>query len=217
MPDRAPRFRPWLLGAVAAPVVRLLHATWRVTVVDPHGVADGTRDGESPAIVAFWHRRILTMLSHFRGYRVCVPVSQSKDGEYVAQVMRRFGMAPVRGSTSRGALSALRGVLAHTADRWSPAITPDGPRGPKFTVSPGFIMLARRSGLPVHPIGMAARKAWTAKSWDEFVVPKPWTRVAIVFGPALDLDESAGTEAICQSLKDSIVAATEEAQRVVAK
>ncbi|MHC4480645.1 MAG: lysophospholipid acyltransferase family protein [Planctomycetota bacterium] len=212
MPTLQKRIDFHLVGWLGAAVLRAAWASWRVRAIDPEGVAQGIREGRRPVIVAFWHRHILTMLAHYREHRVCVPVSQSRDGEYVAQVMGRFGMASVRGSTSRGSLRVLKGLLARVREGWSPAITPDGPRGPKFSVQPGIALLARRSGLPVYPVGIAVRDAWLARSWDDFVMPKPWTRIVIAFGDALGTDQLRETDAFCERLKGALFSATEAAQ-----
>ncbi|NIM40204.1 MAG: DUF374 domain-containing protein, partial [Hydrogenophaga sp.] len=104
-----PRYR--LAGRAGALVVRALHATWDVHLLDPHGLAAGARDGSRPILAVFWHRHLLTMLAQFRRYRVCVPVSRSRDGEYAAHVMARFGMESARGSTSRGSVALLTSLL----------------------------------------------------------------------------------------------------------
>jgi len=215
MPILRKRMQFWLAGRLGTDLLTALHATWDVRVVDPAGVHLGVRSGRAPAMVAFWHRHILAMLTHFRGYRVCVPVSESQDGEYVAHAMDRFGFASVRGSTSRGSVRMLRDTLGMVKKGWSPAITPDGPRGPKFSVQPGAALLARRSGLPLYPIGLAARPCWTLSSWDEFVVPRPWARVAISFGPALHAGEFGDSTAFCDTLKEALFAATEAARRAL--
>ncbi len=215
MPVLRNRIQFWLAGRLSAGLLRALHATWDVEVIDPAGVHLSVRRGRAPGMVAFWHRHILAMLTHFRGYRICVPVSESRDGEYVAQVMERFGMASVRGSTSRGSVRLLRGMLGMMEAGWTAAITPDGPRGPKFSVQPGAALLARRSGLPVYPIGLAARPCWTLSSWDEFVVPKPWARIAIVIGPAVRAEEYNDSAAFCDALREAIFAATDAAREAV--
>jgi hypothetical protein len=215
MPVLQKRLRFWLVGWLGALLVRALHATWRVTLVDPPGVAAGARDGSRPVIAAFWHRHLLSMLAHCRGYRVCVPVSEHRDGEYVAQVMDRFGLASVRGSTTRGSLKLIRGMLAAIKERWSPAITPDGPRGPRYSVQAGVALLARRSRLPVHPVGVAAKSNWVLPSWDAFVIPKPWTRVAIVVGPALEIAPDEDASVFAADLRKAIFAATDAAEQAV--
>ncbi|MHC4592344.1 MAG: lysophospholipid acyltransferase family protein [Planctomycetota bacterium] len=206
-----------LAGWLGSHLVRALHATWHVNVIDPATVGVGVKDGSKPAIIAFWHRHILSMMIQYRDYHVCAPVSESRDGEYVAQVMQRYGQLSVRGSTSRGSLRMLRAWAAKAREGWSPIITPDGPRGPKFSVQPGVAMLARRSDLPVYPVGLAVGNAWLAKNWDQFVIPKPWTRIAIVFNPALWADEHDGTDAFCDALREALFAATDAAQEALAQ
>jgi len=208
--QRTLRFR--LVGWLGALVVRLLHATWRVTVLDPQNVSFGVREGTAPAIIAFWHRYLLTLLAECRGYRVCVPVSQHRDGEYVAHVMERFGLSSVRGSTTRGSVKLLRGLLACTREGWSPAITTDGPRGPKYSVQPGVALLAKRCGLPVRPVGVAVSKAWVLRSWDEFLIPKPLARIVIAVAPPLEADPNADVEPYCQALRVALQSARETAE-----
>jgi len=208
--QRTLRFR--LAGWLGALVVRLLYATWRVTVIDPEDVGTGVRDGTRPAVIAFWHRHLLTLLGHCRGYRVCVPVSEHRDGEYVAQVMERSGLISVRGSTTRGSLKLVRGLLSCARQGWSPAITPDGPRGPKYSVQPGVALLARRCGLPVYPVGIAVSSAWVLRSWDEFMIPKPWARIVIAAGPALGSAAYDDVDGFCRALGTALQAACQTAE-----
>lgn len=211
MPVLQKRIHSWLVGLLGAGMVRALHATWRVQQIDVAGGCPGIQDGSAPGIVAFWHRHILSLLAHYRGFHVCVPVSEHQDGEYVAQVMERFGFPSVRGSTTRGSLKLIRGMLARIRDGWSPAITPDGPRGPKFSVQPGVALLAERSRLPVYPVGVAVRNAWIMRSWDEFVVPRPWSRIVIVFAQPLRAEDYPSAQAFCEALQKALLAATDQA------
>ena len=194
-----------------------MSATWRLRVVSPEGLASDIRSGRRQGIFTFWHRHLLTLLPTFRGYRICLPVSAHRDGEYIAHLMERYGFVASRGSSTRGGLSALRGLLSAVEDGLSCAITPDGPRGPRFTVQPGFALLARRARLPVYPIGVAARRAWVLGSWDAFMIPKPFTRVAIVAGRPIPPEEVAATkpEALCAELKSRMDEATQAARQAV--
>ena len=215
MPLLRRRIHFWLAGALGALVVRLLSATWRVQRIDPDSVGDRVVKRQHRLFVAFWHRHLLSLLCIYRGYPLCVPVSEHRDGEYVAQVMERYGYLAVRGSTTRGSRRMLRDLLAAVRAGWNCAITPDGPRGPKFSVQPGIIMLARRTGMPVYPVGVAAEKAWVMNSWDEFVIPKPRTKVAVVVGEPLSVDElrAGETKALCKALGERIHRATDRARR----
>ena len=204
-----------LVAWVASGLLRAMYRTWRVQVSDPQNVLPGMFDGSRPGIVAFWHRHILSMLTHFRGAHVCVPVSEHRDGEYIAHVMERFGFDSVRGSTTRGAARLLKGLMGRIREGWSPALTPDGPRGPRFSVRPGFTVLARRSGLPVYPIGLAVEKAWVMSSWDAFIVPRPFTRIAIKIGAPLRAEDFEEVPAFCSALQAAMFEATDEAERAL--
>ena len=217
MPVLQKRVHFWLVAWIASGLLRCMYATWRVQVSDPQNVLPGMIDGSGPAIVAFWHRHILSMLTHFRGAHVCVPVSEHRDGEYIAQVMERFGLESVRGSSTRGAARLLKGLMARIREGWTPALTPDGPRGPRFSVQPGFTLLARRSGQCVYPIGLAVKKGWVASSWDAFIVPYPFTRIAIQVGPPLRAKDFADVPAFCAALQAALFEATDQAEQALAR
>jgi hypothetical protein len=215
MPVLRQHLRYRLAGRLGSLLARLAHATWRVRVIDPDGAREGLRDGSRRAIVAFWHRHILTMMAHHQRFRVCVPVSESRDGEYVAHVMERLGFVSVRGSSSRGRLRLIKGVLDEVRRGRGVVITPDGPLGPPYQVQPGVALLAERSGLPVQPVGVAVQRAWVTSSWDRFVIPKPGSRIVIVFGPLLRASDYEGTAAFCDAVRDGIFAATEQARQAL--
>ena len=204
-----------LVGILGGALVRAIDATWRTESSSPQNAEQGFRTGSSPAIAAFWHRQILGMLGHFQNSRVAVPVSQHRDGEYVAQVMQHVGIATVRGSSTTGGTRLLRDMMAMVEAGYSPVLTPDGPRGPKFSVQPGIWMLARRTGMPVYPIGVAVRDAWTAGSWDEFVIPKPFTRIVIRLGEPLRVGDYEDRQAFCAALRQAMFDETAAARRVL--
>lgn len=207
MPPVQKRLHFWAVGVLASRVVRALSATWRVRIEDPDQVIRRVVEGRQQALFTFWHRHILPLLALYRHHPFVLPVSEHEDGEYVAQVMHRMGLKSVRGSTTRGSLKLLRGMLGQIRAGRSPAITPDGPRGPRFSVQPGFILLARRSGLPVYALGVAAKDAWELPSWDRFHIPKPLTTVAVAFRQAFSADElrtNPGAERASLHLKDCL-------------
>jgi len=200
------RLHTWTAGWLGWGLLRLMRATWRVRVDDPHNVVAGLRDASRPGIMAFWHRQILAMVTEFGRDHISVPVSEHQDGEYIAQVIRRFGARTVRGSTTRGAVRVLRGMLRDADAGWTPAITPDGPRGPRYAVQPGVAMLAQRSGLPVIPFTVTVSRAWTARSWDAFVIPKPGARIVITAGKPLVWEEHPDIEEFCAALREVMLA-----------
>jgi lysophospholipid acyltransferase (LPLAT)-like uncharacterized protein len=148
-------------------------------------------------IIAFWHGHLLLMTNAYRGRRISVLSSQSKDGELMARALARLGIETSRGSTSRGGMGAMRSLLRRVAEGFDLAFTPDGPRGPIYEVQPGVIMAAASTGLPIQPVALAATRARQLRSWDRFLVPLPFSTVHFVYGEPLlvdrrgDLDEAA--------------------------
>jgi lysophospholipid acyltransferase (LPLAT)-like uncharacterized protein len=101
-------------------------------------------------------------------------------------VARRLGCKLVRGSSSRGGDRALLGLVRALKDGFTVAVTPDGPRGPYRSFAPGALVAAHRAGAPVVAFGVHASRAWYLKSWDRFMIPKPFARLTIVFdGPVM--------------------------------
>ena len=219
MPLLQKRVQFWAAGFAGEIVIRLLASTWRYVKGAPEGLEEQIRSGRKQAIFGFWHRHLLSLLGGFKGYPICVPVSEHRDGEYVAQVMERFGLLAVRGSTTRGRIRLIRGLLEAIRRGRSGAITPDGPRGPKYTVQAGFVLLGRRTGLPVYPLGIAAEKGWELNSWDAFVIPKPFTRICIVAGTPMapeDIQDTPVREC-CAEFRERLMAATQKAQEELAR
>jgi len=150
------------------------------------------KDGK-PRIFVFWHNRILLMPYIYRRYYrhapLVVMISESRDGEMIAQTAEKFGIEAARGSTSGKAVSALirmHRALARAGKHVG--ITPDGPRGPRYEVQPGVVHLAQNSGLPVIPVSTEITCKWEARSWDKFQIPKPFSRCDIFIRRAIPAD-----------------------------
>ena len=176
-------------GALGGQLVRAVCATLRVERHDRCGIL--TRGGmPAPVIIALWHNRIFVAPAQWhascgRWRRMAVLTSASHDGAAVARAMAVFGFGSVRGSTSRrgaAALVALRRVLAGGSDV---AITPDGPRGPRYVVQPGIIKLAQSSGAPIVPLHATCSAAWRLQTWDGFMIPRPFSRLTVTYDDAL--------------------------------
>ena len=173
-------WRRWLrlqgILLVAAPLLRLLASTWRV---EWRGVSL-TRPVGSPArLFAFWHGGLLPIAWAIRGRGIVAMVSEHRDGELIARILRRWGFALVRGSSTRGGGKVLLGMIRALADGQDGAITPDGPRGPVEVPHIGAVRAAQRAGVAIVPVRVVASRAWRARSWDRFLVPKPFARVVI--------------------------------------
>ncbi len=158
--------------------------------------ADGST---GPVIFALWHNRFFTVPPAFRkvyGKRHCVVLtSASHDGAMVARAMAVFGLGAVRGSSSRRGAAALVALTRAVRSGLDTCITPDGPRGPRYEVHPGMVKLAAATGAPIIPIHVTFSNAWRLRTWDRFVIPKPFSRVRVVFDHPLVIEPTADGEA----------------------
>lgn len=175
-----------VLGALA---LRVLARTLRIrreeTAVAPLWAA------RAPVIYAVWHGRLL-LLPYLYGHRGCrVLASRSHDGELVARWIRRFGLEPVRGSSTRGGGEALRRLTRALRSGHEVVVVPDGPTGPREVLKAGVITLARLSGAPIVPMALGASREWRLGSWDEFRIPKPFARCVMRFGEPIRVPATA--------------------------
>jgi lysophospholipid acyltransferase (LPLAT)-like uncharacterized protein len=177
-----------LVLAVVPQVVRVLlwavGLTWRFEVIAVDGVIP-VRFGQKagPEIYCFWHQCVLPCTIYFRRSHAVILISRSFDGELITRILRMFGFDAVRGSSSRSAREGLLG-LAHVIEAGRTAIfTADGPRGPIYLTKMGPIKLAQMTGAPIGCFHLEPEHAWTMRSWDRFLVPKPFTRIVVSWGP----------------------------------
>ena len=136
-------------------------------------------------IAAVFHQRFLPALAYvtkFRNFKPIVMISQSSDGELIASLASRLGLVPVRGSSTRGGRDALMAILRALKKNPGVIHIVDGPTGPKGVVKPGLMAMAQVTGAPIFPVIISAEKAWVMKSWDRFLVPKPFSTVTIRWG-----------------------------------
>jgi lysophospholipid acyltransferase (LPLAT)-like uncharacterized protein len=154
--------------------------TWRFEIIAEEGATPLPRgEGVGPEIYCFWHQCVLPCTIYFRRTHATILISRSFDGELVTRVLRLFGFNAVRGSSSRGAREGLLG-LKGVIERGGPAIfTADGPRGPIYQTKPGPIKLAQITAAPIGAFHLEPERTWRMKSWDRFLVPKPFTRIAV--------------------------------------
>jgi lysophospholipid acyltransferase (LPLAT)-like uncharacterized protein len=159
----------------------MLARTWRFRVINPEAI-DNLRAAKRPFIFSLWHGQLLPLLWHHREEGVVLLISEHKDGEMVARAAESLGYALVRGSTTRGGDRALISVIRELQAGREVAITPDGPRGPARKYAPGALIAAQRSGAAILPVVAVADKAWRLRSWDQFMIPKPFARVTVAYG-----------------------------------
>lgn len=174
-----PRRARWL-SLLGSWIIRMLGVTWRVRMVDA-GPVDRLRFDGHPVALLLWHGQLLPLLYVMRFQSIATLISTHKDGELIAQVAKRLGCKLVRGSSSRGGDRALLGLVRTLKDGFTIAVTPDGPRGPRRSFAAGALVAAHRANAPVVAFGVHASRAWYLSSWDQFMIPKPFARVTIVF------------------------------------
>ena len=175
--------RESFLGNLGALILRLLFLTVRLRVTDHFGIIANAYT--RPIIICFWHNRILGItLAFLRKYPrdrggVTVLTSPSKDGAILSHAMGALGMGSVRGSSSRRGAQALLELVTLIENGRDIAITPDGPRGPRYKFGPGAIMLAQKTGAPL--VAVHAKYSWCKrlKSWDGFIIPLPFSTISI--------------------------------------
>ncbi len=158
----------------------MLARTWRIRVVNGGYLLD-LRRAERPFIFALWHGQLLPLLWHHRRQGVVILISEHHDGELVARAAESLGYGLIRGSSTRGADRALISLVRELKSGREVAITPDGPRGPAETFAPGALVAAQRSDSFILPVAASADRAWRLRSWDRFVIPKPFARVTIAY------------------------------------
>lgn len=172
----------WATGVLGHGLVSALFATTRWTAVGRHHV-DELRDRGQRVVFVFWHGEMLPLIQYHRHENIVCLVSQHGDGEYITQILHRKGFGTARGSSTRGGSKGLRELLRAARDGRDLAVTPDGPKGPARVFKPGALVAAQLTGLPILPLAVHASSAWHTKSWDQFMFPKPFARVRIVYGP----------------------------------
>ncbi len=154
--------------------------TWRFEVIAEDGVIPvvfGEKPG--PEIYCFWHQCVLPCTMYFRRSRAVILISRSFDGELITRILQMFGFGAVRGSSSRGAREGLLGLKQIIETGRTAIFTADGPRGPIYETKMGPIKLAQMTGAPIGAFHLQPEQAWTMKSWDRFLIPKPFTRIIV--------------------------------------
>jgi lysophospholipid acyltransferase (LPLAT)-like uncharacterized protein len=196
--------------SLGPPLVRLLASTWRSTVVGEENVAAARTYGGG-YFMALWHGRMLIPVSRHGRQGYSVLVSASGDGDVSEALLRKIGYGVVRGSTARHGRAALREMLRLLRAGTPLAITPDGPRGPPREMTPGLAWMASATGFPVVPCGFVAANAWRLRSWDRFTIPKPFSRVAFVYGEPVFVARRG--EGILETATAEIAVRMNEAER----
>lgn len=186
-----------LVRKVLVPLVRLWFSTCRVTVLNER-IYHEYFLSDIPIVAGTWHRASIYFLYFFGSFRPMIMISQSKDGEMLAQYAAGFGVVPARGSSHKGgrdALEQMRGYILSGGKGCATVL--DGPRGPAYVAKKGMIHLAKLTGAPLIPLIWSANRVITIRdSWDKTILPLPWSRVYIAIGEPIHIPAETSGKAL---------------------
>jgi len=164
----------------------------------------------------FWHNQQF-ILPQLRSQRNIYPmVSDSRDGDYMAWLARRFGKTPIRGSSSKKGVQALKQMIRLLKGGAELAIATDGPRGPAFEVKPGVVQLAQTTGAPVIAVAYSASKKKDFSSWDQSFIPYLFGHLVIVYSEPVYVDRTVSIDEGVTMVKAALDQANAQAQQRVA-
>ena len=159
----------------------LLYYLVRIIYFTNKKVYHHPKDDGKPLIICMWHGDLMSQPYNYFAFRkngtVKAMISHNKDGEIITKLVSNFKIGAVRGSSSKGAAKVLITALKELKSGNDIAITPDGPRGPRYSVADGVIALAQKSDSNVVCFNTVPTKYWQFKSWDKFILPKPFGRI----------------------------------------
>ncbi len=172
-------------------LVRGYSQTFRLTIENEHEWLTYYEEENGTVLLCAYHQQFFSAIRHFKKYEAYHPglmISRSRDGEIIADIAKRTGWHPVRGSSSKGGGEALKGMIDHLKEYRLAAHIIDGPRGPAGKVKAGAIRLAHATDAVIVPFYVAADRAWVFNSWDRFLLPKPFAKVVLRFGEMIRLE-----------------------------
>jgi len=172
---------PDLAVRVLAPPVSVLARSWRFEVHNRERWQCLHR-ARQPFLFLLWHEALLPLLWHHRDQGIAILVSEARDGRILSEYAARLGYRHAAGSSTRGGMLAFLQAARLLEEGIPVAITPDGPRGPRRVVKPGILAAAQRVGVPILPIHAETNRAWRLRSWDRFLIPKPFAKVRVGYG-----------------------------------
>ena len=206
---------------LARAVLYLLNSSYRIEMIAGKEIADGlvTSSGQ-PYVPCYWHQQHIACSYLMRdwlrrGFRACYIVSASVDGEVPARIARSWGAEVIRGSAANTGSLVLRDTQQMMKRGVSVITTSDGPLGPRFEFKIGTVLMARIGGAPLVPIACAADRAWYLNTWDRFMIPKPFARIALAVGEPVEVPRNASMsemEAIRARMQSAIESLIQESK-----
>ncbi len=211
------KFFPLLIiPFIAYLLIKVIRKTMRIKYFHRETIDQLMKEGKG-YIIAFWHGRLFMMPYSYQGKKITILISKHKDGEYIARTMSLFGFDSTRGSTTKGAVSALKDILRKANRGYDIAFTPDGPRGPKYKVQMGVIEVARLTGYPIIPVSFSASRKKIFNSWDSFLFPYPFSQGVFYYGKPIFVSRDSNDELLDRKrleLEKSLNKITEEVDKI---
>lgn len=195
-----------LLPYLLAPLYWFLSRTWRIVELGQPEILDKFVERREPALFAHWHGDELVLVGYYSYRNLAVLSSLSQDGSLMARTLGLLGYQVFRGSSSRGGARGLIGLIRAVRDGSQAALAVDGPKGPIYEVKPGIVDLGLKTGKPIVPARCFADNAWVfSRSWNKCYLPKPFSRVYVIFGEPLVVEEKKpDLNEFCKKVKAGI-------------
>jgi len=172
--ERKQKILSFILPPLAYLLIRALHLSCKKVYHIPDDIP------QENYIISFWHGEILMqpfLYKKLKKPKIAVMISEHFDGELIAKTISYFGFETIRGSSSKGATRVLIKALKKLEEGYEVAITPDGPRGPRFSVADGIVVMSQKSDKPIVVFRTKCSRSWSLKSWDRFEIPKPFSTI----------------------------------------
>ncbi len=207
------KFYLFLISLLGPLLILLLGKSLKIEWVGAENLNE-IRERKGKVLYALWHGRMLILVYTHRRQKNQVLSSRHRDGEIIARILKNLGFGTVRGSTTHGGYEAILQMANKVKEGYDIAITPDGPKGPAFQVQPGAVVIAQKSGVPIIPITNSAQRKWILRSWDRFIIPKPFSKAVIFIGKPIYVTAELSPEDLdlkSRELEESLNLLTEKA------
>jgi lysophospholipid acyltransferase (LPLAT)-like uncharacterized protein len=184
-----------IIPPLAALLIKLLMLSCRVAEIEgEEKEREAISRSGGGAVYAGWHQRMSYLFHHFGSSNATTMISQSRDGEYAARAARWLGIKSVRGSSTRRGLGALKELVQEIRDGAVGGMLADGPVGPARMAKIGSLVIARDAEVPLIGVVWGADRCWVLNSWDRYLIPKPFARVAILYTEPILIPKTAKGE-----------------------
>jgi hypothetical protein len=194
--------------------LKFAYFTTKWHIVYPEGSDIQSFMAEKKVIFALWHNRLSFSFKIFEKHQnIAGLASTHSDGRIITKITKLWGFGVIEGSTNKNPTGAVKGIIEKLKDNGKVVITPDGPRGPKYKINSLITKIAYKQNARVIPISCAASNYFTLNSWDEMIIPKPFSTVVITIGNSILLSDDDQTDS--QLLENSLNQLTLHAREIL--